>query len=97
SASTPFPYTTLFRSDSVLSVNETLGGELYIAGFLNGPGLKGFRIGFRSGAGFQSIAPRIPKSINDFGWRPARTIVQDHAGEWWRSEEHTSELQSLTN
>jgi hypothetical protein len=65
----------------VLSVDETRSGELYIAG---GTGFEGsFRIGFRSGVDFKSIAPRLPRSINSFGARPGRRILQDRAGEWW--------------
>ena len=62
------------------SVAETLRDELYIAGSTQS---LGFRVGFRSGAGFRDIAPRVPKSINFFGWRPGRTLLQDHTGEWW--------------
>jgi ligand-binding sensor domain-containing protein len=66
--------------DSVISVAETLRGELYIG---TRPESGGLRIGFPSGAGFRSIGPMVPKSITYFGWRPRRTILQDHAGEWW--------------
>ncbi len=67
--------------DSVLSVDETRRGELYIAGTAGPQAL--VRIGVRSGVGFQSVAPRVPRSITSFGWRPGRRIVQDRAGEWW--------------
>jgi ligand-binding sensor domain-containing protein/signal transduction histidine kinase len=66
--------------DSVISVAETLRGELYIAGRTDS-GV--FRVGFRSGDGFHAIAPRVPANINYFGWRLGRVILQDHAGEWW--------------
>src|ERR1017187_9944080 len=66
--------------DGVISVGETRRGELYIAGRLES---EGFRIGVRSGDGFHAITPRVAESINYFGWRPARVILQDHNGEWW--------------
>jgi ligand-binding sensor domain-containing protein len=66
--------------DAVISVAETLRGELYIAGRRVS---EGFRVAIRSGGGFQAIAPRVPKSIHYLGWRPAQVILQDHAGEWW--------------
>jgi ligand-binding sensor domain-containing protein/signal transduction histidine kinase len=67
--------------DSVLSVDETRRGQLYITGTT---GLEAsFRVGFPSGVGFQSIAPRVPKGITRFGARPGRRILQDRAGEWW--------------
>src|SRR5260370_41340322 len=66
--------------DTVISVAETLRGELYIAGSTES---WGFRIGFRSGAGFRDGAPRLPKSIIFFGWRPGSRILQDRNGEWW--------------
>jgi ligand-binding sensor domain-containing protein/signal transduction histidine kinase len=66
--------------DAVISVAETRRGELYIAGRQES---EGFRIGFRSGDGFHAIAPSVPQKIHYFGWRPARVILQDHAGEWW--------------
>jgi ligand-binding sensor domain-containing protein/signal transduction histidine kinase len=66
--------------NAVISVAETLRGELYIAGRLES---EGFRIAFRSGDGFRAIAPRVPKKNFYFGWRPARVILQDHTGEWW--------------
>ena len=66
--------------DAVISIAETLRGQLYIAGRLESGG---FRIGFRSGDGFRAIAPRVPKGIESFGWQPARVILQDHSGEWW--------------
>ena len=66
--------------DGVISVGETRRGELYIAGRLES---EGFRIGVRSGDGFHAITPRVAESINYFGWRPARVVLQDHNGEWW--------------
>ena len=66
--------------DAVISVAETLRGELYIAGRQEA---EGFRIAVRSGDGFHAIAPRVPKKVYYFGWRPARVILQDHTGEWW--------------
>jgi ligand-binding sensor domain-containing protein/signal transduction histidine kinase len=66
--------------DAVISVAETLRGELYIAGRQQ---TGGFRIGVRSGDGFHAIEPRVPRRIYDFGWRSGRVILQDHAGEWW--------------
>jgi len=38
---------------------------------------------FRSGVGFHSIAPRVPKTITSFLGRPSRKVLQDRAGEWW--------------
>ena len=67
-------------ADAVISIAETLRGELYIAGRRES---EGFRIAVRWGAGFQAIAPRVPEKVFYFGWRPARVILQDHAGEWW--------------
>jgi ligand-binding sensor domain-containing protein/signal transduction histidine kinase len=66
--------------DAVISVAETLRGELFVAGRRES---EGFRVAIRSGDGFQAIAPRVPKSIHYLGWRPARVILQDHTGEWW--------------
>ena len=66
--------------DAVISVGETLRGELYIAGRRES---EGFRIAIRSGDGFQAISPLVPKKVYYFGWRPARVILQDHFGEWW--------------
>ena len=66
--------------EAVISIAETRRGELYIAGRLE---MEGFRIAVRSGDSFHAIAPRVPKKIYYFGWRPARTILQDHTGEWW--------------
>jgi len=66
--------------DAVISVAETLSGELYIAGRLES---EGFRIGIRSADGFHAIAPQVPRSITEFGWRPSRVILQDRTGEWW--------------
>ena len=60
--------------DGVISVAETLRGELYIAGRLES---EGFRIGIRSGDSFRAIAPRVPTNVLYFGWRPARVILQD--------------------
>src|ERR1051326_2973134 len=67
--------------DTVISVAETLRGELYISG--RKESAFGISIGFRSGNGFHAIAPRIPKRVKFFGWRRARVILQDHTGEWW--------------
>src|SRR5580700_934861 len=47
-------------SDGVISVAETLRGELYIGGRLES---EGFRIAFPSGDAFHAIAPRLPKKI----------------------------------
>ncbi len=66
--------------DAVISVAETLSGELYIAGRLES---EGFRIATRSDDGFRAFAPSVPKNVHYFGWRPARVLLQDHAGEWW--------------
>ena len=66
--------------DAVISISETLQGDLYIAGRKES---EGFRVGFRSGDGFQAIEPRVPRNVLYFGWRPARVILQDHTGEWW--------------
>ena len=66
--------------DGVISIAETLRGELYFAGRLES---EGFRIGIRSADGFRAIAPRVPAKVYYFGWRPARVILQDHTGEWW--------------
>jgi len=66
--------------DAVISVAETLRGELYIGGRREA---EGFRIGVRSGEAFHTVAPRVPAKIHYFGWRPARVILQDHTGEWW--------------
>jgi ligand-binding sensor domain-containing protein/signal transduction histidine kinase len=66
--------------DAVYSAAETLRGELYIAGSSVS---RGFLIGYRSGDGFRAIAPRVPKGIIDFGWRPGRRILQDRDGKWW--------------
>jgi len=66
--------------DAVISVAETLRGQLYISGRIVS---EGFRIGIRSGDGFQSFSPRVPQSVSYLGWRPARVILQDQAGEWW--------------
>lgn len=66
--------------DGVISIAETVRGELYFAGRRES---EGFRIAFRSGDGFQAIQPRVPKNVVYFGWRPARVILQDHTGEWW--------------
>ena len=67
--------------DAVISIVETLRGELYIGG--RKELRRSFRIGFRSGDGFHAIAPRVPKKINYLGWWAGRVILQDHAGEWW--------------
>jgi ligand-binding sensor domain-containing protein/signal transduction histidine kinase len=66
--------------DGVVSVAETLRGELFVAGRLES---EGFRVATRSGDGFHSIAPRVPKRVHYFGWRAARVLLQDNAGEWW--------------
>jgi ligand-binding sensor domain-containing protein len=66
--------------DAVISVAETLRGELYIAGRLEA---NGFRMGIRSGEGFHAFAPRLAKGVSDLGWRPATVVLQDHSGEWW--------------
>ncbi|HEV3201929.1 MAG TPA: two-component regulator propeller domain-containing protein [Bryobacteraceae bacterium] len=66
--------------DGVISVAETLRGELFMAGSKESGG---FPVGFRSGAGFRAVAPRVPKSITSLGWRPGRRILQDRQGEWW--------------
>ncbi len=67
-------------ADGVISIGETRRGQLYIAGRLEA---EGFRIAARSGDAFQAIAPRVPGNVYYFGWRAARVILQDHAGEWW--------------
>ena len=66
--------------DAVISVAETLSGELYLAGRQES---EGFRIAIRSGDGFRALAPRVPENVRYFGWRPARVILQDRTGEWW--------------
>lgn len=66
--------------DAVIAIAETLRGELYFSGRKES---EGFRIGARSGAGFQVIEPRVPRNVKYFGWRPARVILQDRGGEWW--------------
>jgi ligand-binding sensor domain-containing protein/signal transduction histidine kinase len=66
--------------DVVNSVAETLRGELFIGGNQESGN---FRIGLRSGKGFRTVTPRVPRKINFFGWRPARVILQDREGEWW--------------
>jgi ligand-binding sensor domain-containing protein len=46
--------------DGVISIAETIRGDLYISGRLESDG---FRIATRSGDAFRAIAPRVPKSV----------------------------------
>jgi signal transduction histidine kinase/ligand-binding sensor domain-containing protein len=66
--------------DGVHSVAETLRGEVYLAG---GTESGRYLIGVRSGSGFRTITPCVPRSITYFGWRLGRRIIQDRTGEWW--------------
>lgn len=66
--------------DAVISIAETLGGELYAAGRQEA---EGFRVAIRSRDRFDAIAPRVPGSVLYFGWRASQVILQDHTGEWW--------------
>ena len=66
--------------DAVISIAETLRGDLYIAGRKEA---EGFHIAARLRDGFRAVEPRVPAEVKYFGWRPARVILQDRAGEWW--------------
>lgn len=71
--------------DAIISIAETMRGDLYVAGRRES---HGFRIATASGAtssgnAFHAIAPRTARTVWDFGWRVARVVLQDHAGEWW--------------
>src|SRR3546814_2424187 len=81
---TRFPYTTLFRSRSwMASGRDRLGGEL----FLDACARRVFSP-FR-----QSAQCRLPCGGRDFDF--AKTPAKDGPFDQFRSEEHTSELQSL--
>lgn len=66
--------------DGVILIGETLRRELYFAGRTESGG---FLVGVPSGNRFRVFVPRVPGNVTYFGWRPARMVLQDHAGEWW--------------
>jgi ligand-binding sensor domain-containing protein/signal transduction histidine kinase len=66
--------------DAVISIAETRRGSLYLAGRKES---EGFHIAVRTGNDFQAIAPRVPRNVKYFGWRPARVVLQDRSGDWW--------------
>src|SRR5262249_62225501 len=82
---TLFPYTTLFRS----LPRERRG--------VRGPrGARADRLGHRRHA--PPALPRVrARLLRDLLHRPRRRAARDHELPRERSEEHTSELQSLTN
>src|SRR3546814_1298428 len=87
---TLFPYTTLFRSEKADDLVVVCGSDpLNLTGVIvpgeRVPALPGNRILFRNGAPVAVSAGAQVKYL-----APA-----DEAQQWARSEEHTSELQSL--
>src|SRR5262249_48138243 len=66
--------------NGLMSVSETLGGELYVAA--NDTGRP---INVLHGERFLPVLPIIPSILKPyvFDWRIGRVILQDHVGEWW--------------
>ena len=64
----------------VKSVSETREGELYTGGQTEAGKLA---VRVRSGERFLAVHPRVPPGVKYFGWKLARILLQDHAGEWW--------------
>ena len=62
------------KTPSILAVNETYDGKLYVAS-------AGFFLSQFEGNGFQTIHSPVP--LNMTSWSNANTIFQDHTGEWW--------------
>src|SRR5205814_8079670 len=84
--STLFPYTTLFRSQTK-AVLITIGIGAFNPKKLPAPGSEHFL-----GKGLAYFVPEIKKYL---GKRVVIVGGGDSALDWVRSEEHTSELQSL--
>src|SRR3546814_5213517 len=85
---TLFPYTTLFRSiaDSAKKNPEVQGTAPFVAAqgmIVRGEALSGVQI--------RGIAPDLESDVSDV----AGQMISGHIGHIARSEEHTSELQSL--
>src|SRR3546814_9221850 len=89
---TLFPYTTLFRSVAVVSLQKRLefGPALY------GARIAAYRTGRRAGCAAKRKSPafaglRLHRMVRAPGLQDAQRVFD----ECTRSEEHTSELQSL--
>src|SRR5437016_10065422 len=86
--STPLPYTTLFRSGQRLTVDRGLVRTEALASAAGGPA------GGVPAAAQTAPAAALQPQVGVAAGAPARAPVVAPTG---RSEEHTSELQSLTN
>src|SRR5437016_9930118 len=82
-SSTLFPYTTLFRSTQTLTAACRLGFSLGI-------------VATGSCVPYRSLSQGHAASMPDADWAVSRT-PPNPCSRGRRSEEHTSELQSLTN
>src|SRR5262249_57389252 len=91
--STLFPYTTLFRSQ-----NRYQAGERVVADGADSPGRLRFRF-FRSQSSHKLLSQSGHSSPPQTPRRPRRQSLNllVNVTNTSRSEEHTSELQSLTN
>src|SRR5690606_39495664 len=88
--STPFPYTTLFRSVQVLALTEPVDDVALRPLFEAAP--VGERAGQRGDPG-----PRLLLAGDRVGEDVAPVLVASDVAVGLRSEEHTSELQSREN
>src|SRR3546814_3095714 len=91
---TLFPYTTLFRSSPILYTSEhystAMLEKLVHDNAILPPNQHYVRITIPNGTSYETFQPaRHP------GWDGKREDICKAVGEAWRSEEHTSDLQSL--
>src|SRR3546814_9398787 len=105
---TLFPYTTLFRSAFVRAAEAEAVGQIWNLGASNPQSVNRLVELLEGPVTYLPKRPGEPdctwadigKITRELGWQP-RVSFEDGVGrilaniEYWRSEEHTSELQSL--
>src|SRR5262249_62223627 len=85
--STLFPYTTLFRSGDAFTVDQLAWGAVWSE----------IRQRVRREPRYAHCDPRLRDAVEREGVTELEGLAAIFAGPSSRSEEHTSELQSLTN